>query len=282
MATYPELEESTQDGAPVELLHFVMGALEWNYALADAAWVFSGDTYAHVPGLRRTEFAAGDADSDGAFDVLAPLDLDLVQLLLGGTPSTTIELTLYRLQREAPGDFVIHWKGEVMNAEAYVHEETAEATIHCEPLLARAVRMVPRHRVARTCTWEFGDPATCQKDPEVGALTAEVTALDEGGRVITVDGLAAAAGADTTMFVNGEIVAGAHHGFVSGQDGDDLVLLRPIPGLIVGATVTAKRGCDYTPSTCKTRHNNRPNFGGFTNMPTRNPAKGAGLALAAT
>lgn len=278
--TYATSEASEQDGAPVEAYKFAMGATTWLHTSAAESQVVLGDTYTAVAGLRRSEIVSGDPDEDGAIDVTLPTSNALAALFLGDHPGTTVDLTIYRAHRSEPTEVAIIWMGEVVRVTGV---EAGEATLHCEPLLARLARKIPRHRVGRLCSSTYADPNMCQLDPDLGAHTNTVSAVS--GRTITVTGLGAVAGASGLLVKAGIVEFGDYTGYIddvvldsAGAPTDQLVLLAPIPGLAVSSTVTVKRGCIKTLVACQT-HGNQAHRIAWDQMPVRNPYTGGGLQV---
>ena len=109
----------------------------------------------------------------------------------------------------------------------------------------------------------------CGVDPSGYIEQRTVTAIAEGGRLVTVDGTAPA---DVGYFVGGRISKGSGpYRWISQHAGLDLVLHIPVIGLEVGDTVNLLPGCDKTIDTCVARFGNRAGFLGFPLIPVSHP-----------
>jgi hypothetical protein len=60
----------------------------------------------------------------------------------------------------------------------------------------------------------------------------------------------------------------------------DLSLQMPIVGLQIGDSVEVYAGCDWLVQTCNGKFGNKNNFGGFPELPTKNPFIPAGYGVA--
>ena len=82
--------------------------------------------------------------------------------------------------------------------------------------------------------------------------------------------------------------------FVLRHEGASLLLSRPVSltvaqdiadsgygmnygNLYGGVPVTLYPGCDHSRVTCISKFDNRPNYGGFDEIPTRNPMDGSSI-----
>lgn len=161
-----------------------------------------------------------------------------------------------------------------------------DAVLTCESLAAALQRDLPRVAFSKQCPWSLYD-WRCAVDPTAFAWTGTVTAsgeTDEGvTRTITMTaGTPPQAGGvdDPTAFDGGLLVVTsgarpARVGIVTATWTTwptlAVVLLRDDPAVAVGADVTLHFGCQHTVEVCRFRFNNERRFGGFPDLPNRDP-----------
>ena len=116
-----------------------------------------------------------------------------------------------------------------------------------------------------------------------------VTETSAGGAVVTIP---AAAGEADGWYRGGVLRFGLQLGFITGHAGAMIALSRPMPELAAALAapeldaesgdplpvmVDLAPGCDLRPATCADKFGNLANFGGFPEIPGRNPLGGGSI-----
>jgi hypothetical protein len=240
------------------------------------------------PGARST--SGGRETGDGDIDLTLPRDHVIARHFYYGTPQLPVALTLYALHRDnltADGDgtYTVTDEAEVrtlldgaMGTRPRFRGNAC--TLAFAPAETLVDRTVPRYTCSRACPWLLYDTHTCKASKATFALTG--VAVDAvSGRVVTVPGLAAWAGSDAFKAKHGVLIppTGAQETITDVDVAAETVtLLNVIPGLAPGDVVDILAGCDQLIGTCRTRFDNVVNFGGWPDMPVRNPWTGGGLS----
>lgn len=269
--TFLSREISLRSGALVQLLKLDVRGTGYFLTSNDEAQVYSGDTYEPAP-LTIVPPDSGSGE-DGMLNFTLPADHALALALAPGTVTSPSAVTLFELHR-GDAEAVSPFLGDVATTSRYGNS----LVVTCRSLRAIEGRKLPVLAVARNCASMLYDPNLCQLVEDDWAYDAgTVTAI--AGRVVTISGLAAFAGADATYFNLGVLKkAGEPMGFIVDVDGDDLTLLTaPPPDLIVTDAVRVTAGCDRLISTCHDRFGNEAHFAGVSVLPLRNPFTGRGL-----
>lgn len=238
---------------------------------ADRPFVFQGETFLPAM-LHRTALHKGSGETSASeLTVTAPRAMDLVQqfFAVDGTPSAILSLRLIRVESSDPTTYAVAFIGEAVKGDF----SGASIEILCLSPEAKMKKKIPSILNQKECPW-FTYDQDCRVDPGTFAMTdAEVLDIDATGKIITIDGLSAFYGTDTTYFVNGVLIrTDGSRAYIESQVGETIVLQDPMPSLIVGDLVTLVAGDDFTMNTCASRFNNAIRFGGtMVGMATKNP-----------
>jgi hypothetical protein len=262
----------------------------YHYTSADVPVSFEGNEY--LPAiLTRTELTSGGRETgDGDVDLTLARDHVIARCFHYGTPQLPVALTLYALHRDnltADGDgtYTVTDEAEVRTLlEGAMGTRPRfrgnACTLAFAPAETLVDRTVPRYTCSRACPWLLYDVHTCKVNRATFALTG-VTVDAVSGRVVTVPGLAAWAGSDAFKAKHGVLIppSGAQETITDTDlTAETVTLLNVIPGLAPGDVVDILAGCDQLIGTCRTRFDNVANFGGWPDMPVRNPWTGGGLS----
>jgi hypothetical protein len=260
------------------------------YTSADVPVAFEGNEY--LPAiLTRSELTSGGRETgDGDVDLTMARDHAVARCFHYGTPQLPVALTLYALHRDnltADGDgtYTVTDEAEVRTLlEGAMGTRPRfrgnACTLAFAPAETLVDRTVPRYTCSRACPWLLYDVHTCKVNRATFALTG-VTVDAVSGRVVTVPGLAAWAGSDAFKAKHGVLIppSGAQETITDVDlTAETVTLLNVIPGLAPGDVVDILAGCDQLIGTCRTRFDNVVNFGGWPDMPVRNPWTGGGLS----
>lgn len=266
-------EISTQDGRPVALYLLEWGATVWAYTSADR-----NITRNEIIGGEETEveyqaIAVSDSgmvqggSSQNDFTLDCPSNIEIVDLFRGTPPSETIWLTVRR-QQYGDTDAPIYWNGTVTNVK---NIGSGSAQVIGKPLTASFKRTGLRLCWTRECPHFLYDHS-CRVDPNAFKTEAEI--IDITGSTINVDnvgghgdGYFRGGYAEWERNEDGTI----ERRMIESQTGTLITMFGLTDGMTLGDTVSLFPGCDRTPTTCKNKFNNLPNYGGFDFMPGQTP-----------
>lgn len=273
--SYSAFELSRETNRPVELYQFVHGGLTFEYTSAEDSLLVASLTY--LPeAISRGKIGQSPSDRKTVMEITVPATNPFVSRFKPSTPAARATITVQRVQRSdfpSPGVITI-FEGYVSSVS--FEEDGKVAKIACTPVTAAQSRPVPRFSYQGMCNHVLFD-ASCKVDDTDARWRLTAVASGVSSSVVTVPG-AAAFGA--TWWVGGfmEINGGDDSRLILSQSGDDLQLLLPFPGSIVGGSVTIFAGCDHLVATCDAKfstpedtQSNVINYGGFAFVPTRNP-----------
>jgi len=261
-STFAGLERA--GGSPIELYTFQRGTSVWRYTSAKTSQTVSGLTY--TPARIKRQAIEQKNDTPGIQVVVeVPIVLDAIQNLLLETSEPAL-LSIQRVQSSGSPVFPTQL-AKIISFK--LSGDTAELT--CATVEHEFKTPIPRVLVQRTCPWALYT-ASCGVDKSAFETSTTISAVS--GQVITVTALA-----DTTTgyYNNGVILldSGRNLFIVKHDNTLDLTVWATIPSdAIVGANVKVYPGCNKTFSDCETKFANAANYGGFPNLPDRNPAIG--------
>jgi uncharacterized phage protein (TIGR02218 family) len=260
--TYLSKETSTQDGRPVELFKFVVGATTWRYCSGRVAHTYLGDTYA--PGvIDRTAVQANTEFGRSELTLAVPYENPIAVLFTSGYPIDAINLTVYRTHT-SDGEYITYWIGRVVSASFKGH--TCE--LKCQPVFTSLQRAGLRALYQVQCRHALYGPG-CGVDKSAFDVAGTIATIS--GTVITV---AAAGALADDWFTAGYVAAAGGNRPIIAHAGTSLTLTSPLPGAIVGQAVTLYPGCNLTASICNSKFGNDLRYGGFRWIPKKNPFTG--------
>lgn len=284
--TYASIETSASEGRPYYLYQFVEGDQVWRFTSRAEDWTSAG------PGGETITWAAaavahGDVVQTSEIErarleLTWPVSHAFARRFLAPMSNTPTTLTLFRGHEQVLGETVAHWKGRVVGAEVegpriLLQAESVFSTLRRAGVRAKYQRLCRHALYGRGCGlnialhWYSG-PAT--------SAAASTVIIPE------------AADHPDGWFRGGVLRWGAQLGFITGHAGATLTLSRPMPELIAAVAapqtdpqtgdplpvlVDIAPGCDLRAATCATRFGNLLNFGGFPEIPGRNPLGGGSI-----
>lgn len=256
--TYAARETSGNAGQPVELYAFQTEDGGWFYTSGDKAVAYLGETFA-IETMQRTAIQQSGEAKAGQIKITIPLANPVAQLFTSYIPDTPMSVVIYRTHG-TDGEFVVIFTGRVLAA---TFGDFAELTAMPENDVLKY--NVPSQQFQTQCNHFLYD-AGCKVAKELFALPGAVTVI--AGDVITVPACAAK---PDGWFNAGFVEFGLQRRMILSHVGGLLTLIAPVPGLVVGSTLTAFAGCMRDFGTCVSKFSNSQNFAGFQWIPTKNP-----------
>lgn len=277
-----------------------MALLPPNLPAPADGWVFQPERISHE-GLRFD----GEKAS-GKLTVGLPLEHPLSQVVTREDPGASLYLTLAKLDDESADDTPqVIWSGRL----SVPNFTETRCNLSMSHILEVVQRQGLTRDHPRTCPYALFDGATCGLNAH--AVSASYFAWREDGFVtgITADGLTItvaeaanrpadffkdgfalvdpyyalttagaplhlprSAGPVTVALATSALANGGIRRSISASNGSTVKLRTPIKRAIpVGTRVSLYAGCSKLPSPCELKFSNYANFGGFPDIPTKNP-----------
>ncbi|MGY6535288.1 MAG: phage BR0599 family protein [Pararhodobacter sp.] len=285
---YAAIESSVSDSRPYFLYQFTEGTQVWRFTSRAAAWTSAGSgggaiSWAPAAVAHGDVVQTGEIER-GRLELTWPLSHPFARRFLAPMGHEPVVLTIFRGHEQLPGETVAHWKGRVMGAEV----EGQRIVLTCESVFSTLRRAGVRAKYQRLCRHALYGRG-CGLD--IGAHWTSGTVAAVAGSAASVT-IPEAATQPDGWFRGGVLRFGPHLGFITGHAGSTLSLSRPMPALAAALTapeldpvtgdplpvlVDLAPGCDLRASTCATKFGNLLNFGGFPEIPGRNPFGGGAI-----
>lgn len=269
-----QYDMSLDDGRPVYLYEFSLGALKWRYA-SSATDVGTRDpsnppaymTWAACAISHDAVKETGDATVD-ALTIEATIDIAPAQIYLTSPPLTPL---LVRIYQKDVSDLEIYsmYSGEISQVNV---PDIGKIVITCETIGVSLNRMGLRGGWQRSCPHTLYGPA-CRLNKAAHGVSCVISAIYG----ITV-GMTTAIGG--TNFSGGILeythpVKGVQAVMIETQVGPtDIALFGSTQELQVGMTVNLFPGCSHTPHDCQA-FGNYNNYGGVPSLPGKSPFDGS-------
>lgn len=284
--TYTTIESSTAEGRPYYLYQFVEGDQVWRFTSRATDWT-SAASEGETISWEAATIAHGDVVQTseierGRLELTWSLSHPFARRFLAPLGNTPVTLTIFRGHEQVLGETVAHWKGRVVGAEV----EGVRILLNCESVFSTLRRAGVRAKYQRLCRHALYGRG-CGLDIGFHWQTGTVTAVS--GNALTIP---EAAAQPDGWFRGGVLRFGAQLGFITGHVGTTLILSRPMPEL-AAALATPEfdpetgdplplvadiaPGCDLRAATCAAKFGNLANFGGFPEIPGRNPFGGSSI-----
>lgn len=263
--TYLDSEKSINSGEPVELHHFSAASDAWKMTSAGYDITHLGHVYTSEEVL-RTETRQTDEFIKQEMEVRVPRNNRIMSEFIEGPPEEKISYVLYRGHET---NFEVYWRGNVSSAVL----EGDEGVIR----IASAAQSLTRKGLSRKYQIQCNHPLYGFRCMVIRA-SYNVT-----GVIGIIDGVTVTASEFATKsdgwFVGGDFVVGTARRLIIAHSTNTITLARAMRSTVLaGQAFTAYAGCDHSWSTCGTKFNNRPNYGGCPFIPVqKNPFKGDAL-----
>jgi uncharacterized phage protein (TIGR02218 family) len=284
--TYDLLETSTAEARPLFLYRFAEGASLWRFTSRAADWVVPAGPFADGTGDTTWTASApshGNVIQSGDprrvdLSITFPLSDPFARRYLGSRGSAVTTLTIFRGHEQVPDEVVAHWKGRIVSARV----EGVRITLQAESLFTAMRRQGVRAKYQRLCRHVLY-AGGCRLD--IADFLVAATATGRSGLQITVPG---AANQPDGWYRGGVLRHAGVPGFIMGHSGTTLTLAGRLPDLEAAIDVAVLNddpsvpveiapGCDLRRDTCVSRFDNLANFGGFPDIPGRNPFGGSSI-----
>lgn len=267
--SYNEIEISNDEGRPVFLYSFTLGAAVWRYTSSDADVILNGYKWTAVPisddGVKLT----GEAQTD-SIAITAPSSIAPAQMFIGTPPSQAIMVGIYHYH-DGDDQAVLGYVGELIQVG---QPQPGTAVLTCDAISASMQRDGLRLGWQRNCPYALYDTLTCKADKT--ATVVECQVFEIAGNLVTLSGLD---GVPDDSMAGGFIEwqdpsRGTEYRGIETQKGNTVGMFGLADGLYYGLKVKAYPGCDRRASTCQNKFNNLPNYGGIPDLPGKSPFDG--------
>lgn len=268
--SYDAKEISIQDGAPIELYDFSMGAVQWHFTSSAESFFdeAQSDAVEYSPAaISRTNIASSPEDARNRMTMTVARTHEIAELFRISPPSETVGLIIRRVHAGDTTDIIAIWVGRVVGCSF----EGAAAKLTCEPVLVSMKRSGLRRLYGRGCPHVLYGPA-CGLDKAGFAHSTTVDSIDGAVMTVTSIDVGFTYGGGFVEWVNDDGITDRR--FITSADGSDLTLLMPFQGISASDPVTIYPGCNHTIATCDAVFGNVLNYGGQPFFPTKNPFRG--------
>lgn len=272
---YTDFDYSTDAGAPFELFEFVEGSRSWRYTTRPVATVQDEITYQPLT-ITRSEITRSSDSVGDDMTISLPDNNPLALELMAGLSAHLVSVRALQVHLTDPD-----LQGQIIFAGVVrdISIEGATAEITCGSRLgSSAGRRIAPTTYQAGCNLTWGS-TRCGVNREVHKATAEITAADQTGRVLTLPSLS---GFAAGHFNGGRVVVAGTQRFIEKHAaGGVLTLGYPVWGLTSApATASVYPDCPKTEAACASRYNNMPNFLGWSRLPSINPYNRSAYYLA--
>ena len=284
--TYDSIESSAAEGRPYFLYQFVEGEQVWRFTSRAEVWISGGSGGTEIL-WEPAAVAHGDVVQTseierGRLELTWPLSHPFARRFLAPMGNMPVTLTIFRGHEQVLGETVAHWKGRVVGAEV----EGQRIILSCESVFSTLRRAGVRAKYQRLCRHALYGRG-CGLDIAFHWQSGTVTSV--AGNIVSI---LEAAEQPESWYRGGVLRFGTQLGFITGHAGGVLTLSRPMPELAAAQAtpdldpetgdplpvlVDIAPGCDRRAATCAAKFGNLLNFGGFPEIPGRNPFGGSSI-----
>lgn len=262
--SYAIQENSTEEGSPVELYEFTTGGTVYYFTTGAEAIVIGGHTYVPTP-VSRDTIVVGPESRTEVVQISLPEDHAFVNGYARVVPGNRALLVLKRIHRtDALTEVITVFQG-VVRAVSF-SDKGGFARVGVMPISGALTRQVPRYVYSSQCNHVLYD-SWCTKVANDYKFTGTVTANSH--QFLTVPG----SDANGDGWYNaGFATFNGDYRMIQKNTGTEIKLLLPFNDDLTGLDVDLFAGCDHSVAVCKSdKFENLINFGGFPNVPSKNP-----------
>lgn len=275
--TFATIEESRNQGAPVDLYLFRYGSdpsAFFAYTDAEQNVVHEGITYFPIPIDRGKIISSGTLDK-AQLKISVPGNSGISEIFSVYPPDQVVTLLIRQgHMSDTASEFLVAWSGRVLQVE----RTASTATLTGEPISTSMSRVGLRRNYQLTCPHVlYGD--RCKASRLAATITSQVINFT-GTRVTMQDNWSGAI--NPLKYVGGMIEWSTPTGLrrrtiINVIDLKTLVLGGTTQGIAAGQNISVILGCNRQMGVgpqpngdCLPLHNNIHNFGGHPWIPTRN------------
>lgn len=258
--SYDSIEQSVSSAQPVELYKFSHGIQHWRYCTGSAEISYNSEVYT-PEAINRSEIKFVDSAFDQEVNIEVSRNNELAQQFIPAPLENKTTLIIYRGHGTG---FITLWNG-VIGAVTF---DDRTAIIRCTPMTSSLKRVGLRRKYQVQCAYPLYSVG-CSVNKE--SFKVQSTVASYLGMSITAGIFATKTDG---WFVGGEFVCNDARRLILEHTGSTIVIASQIIGLSAGDSFTAYAGCDHSLTTCKTKFDNKLNYGGQPYIPTKNPFVG--------
>lgn len=274
MTTFDALESSLEDSRPIDVYVMAIGSQQFLRTSCPADIVVDGQTY-ESRNITRSALGQGSDERNRVVKVTIPADDEFARQYFNASPESGASVSIFRVQRdEAPSRVtrILQFKGVVQSVQ--FKNDALEAEIVCQSIESGAGQTIPRITFQLSCNWVVFDE-DCGADPNGTSLAGVpfqliAVATAESGITVTVPGVSTF---PANWFRGGFClpVGSGDKRMIIAHSGDVLTLRQAFADPVVGATMQVFAGCDHLRNGGCTKFNRRHRYGGWRNVPSKNP-----------
>lgn len=274
--TFAADELSVQNAMPTELYQISYTGNYWYYTSADRNIIVDGREYIALP-ITHPEIEPSIDAVKAGLPVTFPRAAGFAEVFRVGPPSEVVSFSLLVENALSPGDFIVAWRGRIINVEWQNNSAWFVATV--ENIFSSLQRPGLRRRYSITCPHAlYGSQCRVSRD----AFREISPILGVTGTAVVVQ---AAAGKPNNYYAGGFITyinsAGGNleKRMIRQSAGDTgtLILASYPIGITAGELASIYAGCDHQVQTCDSKFNNVDNCGATPYIPKKNPFGGSTL-----
>lgn len=268
--SYDTYEASREEGRPARLYRFSLNGNVWRYTSADHDVLTNDGNVWKKSAISDEGFRqSGEAVQD-TMTITAPINVAPVQAHLVTATASAIQIDILQ-KHEDSVDVRVVYAGEITQIDT--GGTPGQARMTCETTVASMQREGLRLGWQRSCPYALYDELTC-KVPK-SAYGIQMTVMAKSGFNLLVSDH----GKESGWFSGGFLAwsdptRGLEYRSIETQTLNQLIILGRTEDIYEGLVVTAYPGCSRTTSTCTTKFNNLPNYGGVPSMPGTSPFDG--------
>ena len=273
--SFEDNELSVADALPIELYEIAYTGNYWYYTSGDADITLDGRLYKAIP-ITHGEIEPSVDIAKAGLEFTFPRDVPFGEVFRVQPPSEVVSFTMKVQNYLIPGEFVVAWRGRVINVE---WANTTWLKVTAENVFSSLQRPGLRRRYSITCPYAlYGSQCKVSRD----SFREITTVLGVSGTSLIC---AAAIGKVDNYYAGGFLT------YTNGSGGNiekrmirssigssGTLLLQSLPVGVVGGTLASiYAGCDHLIATCDSKFNNKDNCGATPYIPLKNPFGGATL-----
>lgn len=263
MVDFATADLSEQDGNRIELYTFTAGQVNYRYATGQQTILYNGFEYNPEQVTRGTAKLNQD-ELRNSITVALPLTNAMARSFIGQAIDDDLKISVLQLHIGTTGERYV-WNGRV--TDCVVRDRMVE--FECKSSLSRVAKPGLRAKFQRTCRHTlYGAGCSVSK----GSYEVVLGSIAVSGNTVSASGFSTK---PDGWFSGGilELESGEKR-LILTHTADTVALSRPFITNPTGQSAKAYPGCDKSAPTCQSKYNNLDSYGGFWNMPNKNPFDG--------